>query len=449
MSATRIDFPPRNHNRIGLCLFALLGLVANPGTLARELSTNRVRLTPAYINSLSEELRTNHPALQAARAQAEAARSGVEGVRTWEDPMFTVGGMFAEEMMRADDGDLIYGIEQKLPLFGRPKLARAVAEAEWETEQARADYEFQSRRRDLAQALFRAALASQTVLVGSEDLAWLERMTQLAEQRYRTGEGTLVDFLRLQNEQEMRADRLRTDRRQLEHEHLVLNRLLNRDLTSPWPTFELPPVAGPVAYTPRLVELALRFEPGLRVRRQAIEQARSMARMVERERFPEIVLGARGRNYSGDGDFRSAEVMLGFTLPWGNAGKYRADRERAEALARTVEQAAADDMLELQEEIHLLTVRIDAARREALLYQEQIVPRSERALESSQAAWIANRGMFLDVMDARRMLLEARLLQARAQTEQYDQLSDLVLCCGLGDLEALEMLEAAPASPTP
>jgi outer membrane protein, heavy metal efflux system len=449
MSVIRVDIVPLNRAWIGLGLVALLGLVANSGALARELSADRVRLTPAYINSLSEELRTNHPALLAARAQADAARAGIEGVRTWEDPMFTVGGMFAEEMMRADDGDLIYGIEQKLPLFGRPKLARAVAEAEWETEQARADYEFQLRRRDLAQALFRAALASQTVLVGSEDLAWLERMTQLAEQRYRTGEGTLVDFLRLENEQELRADRLRTDRRQLEHEQLVLNRLLNRDLTSPWPTFELPPVAGPVAYTPRLVELALRFEPGLRVRRQAIEQAQSMARMVERERFPEIVLGARGRNYSGDGDFRSAEVMLGFTLPWGNTRKYRADRERAEALARTAEQAAADDMLELREEIHLLTVRIDAARREALLYQEQIVPRSERALESSLAAWIANRGMFLDVMDARRMLLEARLRQARAQTEQYDQLSDLVLCCGLGDLEALEMLEAAPASPAP
>jgi outer membrane protein TolC len=449
MSATRIDFLPLPRARIGLCLVALLGLVVNPGTLAQEPSTNRVRLTPAYINSLSEELRTNHPALQAARAQADAARAGIEGVRTWEDPMFTVGGMFAEKMMRADDGDLIYGIEQQLPLFGRPKLARAVAEAEWETEQARADYEFQSRRRDLARALFRAALASQTVAIGSEDLAWLERMTRLAEQRYRTGEGTLVDFLRLQNEQEMGADRLRTDRRQLEHEHLVLNRLLNRDLTASWPEFELPPVAGPVAYTPRLVELALRFEPGLRVRRQAVVQAQSLTRMVQRERFPEVVLGARGRNYSGDGDFRSAEVMLGFTLPWGNTRRYRADRERAEALARTAQQAAADSMLELQEEIHLLTVRIDAARREALLYQEQIVPRSERALESSQAAWIAHRGLFLDVMDARRMLLDARLMQARAQTEQYDQLSDLVLCCGLGDLEALEMLDAVsePTSP--
>jgi hypothetical protein len=42
------------------------------------------------------------------------------------------------------------------------------------------------------------------------------------------------------------------------------------------------------------------------------------------------------------------------------------------------------------------------------------------------------------------MLLDAQLTYAQALTEQYDQLSDLVLCCGLGDLEALDMIGAAP-----
>jgi outer membrane protein, heavy metal efflux system len=444
MHSNRSRKPSIDVTSFSLSLAVLLTFTLSPLSSAGEPSAEVVQLTPAFINSLAEELRANHPALQAARAQAEAARAGVDGVRTWEDPMLKLGGMFAEEMMRADEGDLVYGIEQKLPLFGRPKLSRQLAEAEWAAEEAKAEYEFQWRRRDLAQALFRTAFASQVVAIGQEDLAWLERMVQLTEPRYRTGESPLVDFLRLQNEQEKRADRLRTDQHQLEHEHLVLNRLLNRKLESPWPALDPPPLAGPVPYSQRLVELALKFEPGLRVRHQVVQQAHSMIRKVQRERLPEFVLGAQGRNYSGNGDFRQAEVMLGFTFPWGNSGKYRADRERTRALAFAAEQEAADYALELQEEIHLLTVRIDAARREALLYRDQIVPRSERALESAQAAWIANRGMFLDVLDSRRMLLDARLMQARALTEQYDQLSDLVLCCGLGDLEALEMLGAGP-----
>jgi hypothetical protein len=42
------------------------------------------------------------------------------------------------------------------------------------------------------------------------------------------------------------------------------------------------------------------------------------------------------------------------------------------------------------------------------------------------------------------MLLEGRLMQARAISEQYQMLSELVLCCGLGDLEALSMTGAQP-----
>ena len=46
------------------------------------------------------------------------------------------------------------------------------------------------------------------------------------------------------------------------------------------------------------------------------------------------------------------------------------------------------------------------------------------------------------MLETRRLLLEARLLRARAVADQFEMLSELVLCCGLGDLEALQMLNA-------
>ena len=94
-----------------------------------------------------------------------------------------------------------------------------------------------------------------------------------------------------------------------------------------------------------------------------------------------------------------------------------------------------------------MTVRIDAARREALLYREQIIPRSEQALASARAAWENGRGPFRDLLDARRMLLDAHLMHARAVAGQYQQMSELVLACGLDSLEALETL-TAPSEPT-
>ena len=44
--------------------------------------------------------------------------------------MLMLGGMVADKEMRAEDGDILYGVEQKLPLFGRPGLARKVAQAD-------------------------------------------------------------------------------------------------------------------------------------------------------------------------------------------------------------------------------------------------------------------------------------------------------------------------------
>jgi hypothetical protein len=84
-----------------------------------------------------------------------------------------------------------------------------------------------------------------------------------------------------------------------------------------------------------------------------------------------------------------------------------------------------------------------------LLYRDEILPRSRLALESAHANWLANRGIFLDLMEARRMLLEAEVLLTRAVAEQYQVLSELVLRCGLRDLEALESLGRADEPPKP
>ena len=52
----------------------------------------------------------------------------VAAVRMWEDPMLRAGGLFSgQSHMKIEDGDLIYGAEQKLPIFGKPALARRVA----------------------------------------------------------------------------------------------------------------------------------------------------------------------------------------------------------------------------------------------------------------------------------------------------------------------------------
>ncbi len=425
----------------------LLSAVAATSWAAEAPAPGPVRLTPAFINQLAGEMRTNHPALRSAGARTEAARANVGSVRAWDDPTVQLGAMSARRETRADDGDLIYGVEQKLPLFGKPQLARKVAQAELATEQANTTYQFQLLRRELAKTLFNNALADRIVEVGVQDLAWLETMVAATDAKYRAGQASLVELLQLQNEQSKRIDQLRTDRNDLAHDRLALNRLLNREFDAAWPGFELPPLAAPLAYQPRLVDVALRHEPKIKMMREEIKQAEATVQLTKRQRLPDVSVGLEGRNYTGDSSFRQGTLLFSVNLPWGNAGRYRSDIARDTARLQATQLGLTDYELSVQQEVHQLTVRIDAARREALLYREQIIPRSEQALASARAAWENGRSPFRDLLDARRMLLDAHLMHARAVAGQYQQMSELVQACGLDSLEALETL-TAPSEPT-
>jgi len=411
-------------------------------------ATNVIRLTPAYINELAEEMRGKSPALQAAWARTNAAAANVGTVRTWDDPMAHLGGMAARDDMRESEGDLMYGVEQKLPLFGKPDLARRVARAELSTETANAEYQFQVLRRELAKAMFRTALVDEVVVIAQQDLAWLETTTQTMEGKFRASEATLVEVLQLQNERAKQATQLETERDRLSHERVSLNRMLNRGLLSPWPTLELPALAGSVFYNQKLVEFAIKYEPKIDMLRRQIKQAEATVASTRRQRLPDISAGLEARNYTGDGSFRQGILLFSMNVPWVNAGKYRSEVRRDEAKLKAAELDLVDYELSVREEVHQLTVKIDAARREAVLYRDQIIPRSQSALDSARSGWEANRSTFRDVLDARRMLLEGRLMHARAVAEQYQMLSELVLCCGLGDMEALQMIGAQPEVPT-
>ena len=404
-----------------------------------------LRVTPAIINQFAEEMRTNHPALLASRARTNAAAAGIKAVRTWDDPMFRIGGMAADTTMRADNGDIIYSAEQKIPLFGKARAARAIASAELDVEVATEDFQFQILRREFAKTVFRAALAEEIVRIGEQDFAWIEMTTKVVEESYRSGSARLMDVLQLQNERSKRIEQLQTDRNQLSHEKVSLNRFLDRPLDSLWPALELPPLAGAVVHNERLVDFALRNEPKLKIMREQIRQTEASVVAARKARLPDVTLGVENRNYSRNGELRQTEVMLGFTIPFGNNSKYRADIRREDEKRKAAEYDAKDYELSVREEVHGLTVKIDSMRREALLYRDQIIPRSEQAFASARSMFESG-GALRDVLDARRMLLESRLMFARAVAGQYEMLSELVLCCGLGDLEALQMLNTKQES---
>ena len=410
-------------------------------------ATNAIVITTDYINRLVAEARTNNPSLKAADSRVRSATRNAEAIRTWDDPMAMFGGSVysSRGFDPSEDGNLAYGVEQKLPLWGRPKLTRRVAEAETSMREAEVNYRAGQLRSEITKALLITALAERVVDIGENDLAWVEATAKATDNKYRAGQAVVADTLQIQNEVSKRNDALRTDRRRLAHERFTLNRLLNRNAASAWPSLKLPPVAPAIPLSNKLLALAILNEPKLKVLEQEIKQAAVSAELTRKMRLPDIALGVEGRQYSGDGEFRSGMFTLRFSLPWANGSKYRKDYERDREKQKSAEQEREDQILMVREELHHLAVGIEAMRREALLHSDEITTRAMQALTSRLSEWEAGRGMFRDVLDARRMLLESELMSARATEEQHQMLAEMLLWTGLENLEALTPLANEPA----
>lgn len=409
--------------------------------------TPAVVVSTPLVNSLVAEARTNNPALKAADARVRAASFNAEAVRNWDDPAFMFGGStFGPKGMDPSQyGDLFYELDQKLPLWGRPQLMRRAAQAEAALRLADANYRLQKLRRDLTKELLAAALDERIVDIGEQDRSWLETTAKSVEDRYASGQASLADTLEIQNELAERTDKLRTDQHLVMHEQFNLNRLLNRPGDSPWPPLRLPPPAPAAVFSAKLLALALANEPQLKVMAQEIKQAEAAAELTHRTRLPDVSFDVAGRQYSGDGGFREGDFTFRVSLPWFNAGKYRRDYDRDKERQKSAEEEREDQVWMVREQLHHLSVEIDASHREALLYSGEITSRAEQALQSRLSDWETGRGAFRDVLDARRQLLESQLMGARAVAEENEMLAELLLWSGLENVEALAPLANEPS----
>ncbi len=431
--------------------FYSLFLVGSSGIVdaADGAGTKTVVVSPQFVEALVEEARTNHPALRAADLRADAALWNAAAIREWDDPTAKLGVVGAERRRRADDGDLVFGIEQKLPLFGKPKAARAFAQAEAQTLRHEAAYRAQQLRRDLHRQLLKVALAERVLELSRTDVASLETIVASSEEKYRNGLATQVEVLQSQNERSRRANLLRTDETLLRAERATLNRLLNRQPETNWPRLQLPRALTKVPAAQEMFQHAALTAPQLDVMRASVRQAQSAVELARKQRRPDVSVGLDGRQYSETGEFIEGMFTVGLSLPWGNRPRYGADIKREQRKLEAAEYDVADMQIGLRDEINRLSLQIENARRESTLYRTDIIPRTQQALSGAESNWLNNRGTLRDLLEVRRMLIEGQAIEARALADQHSMLADLVLHCGLGELhESYREAAQPPANST-
>jgi outer membrane protein TolC len=397
--------------------------------------------TADWIESTAAQLNQQHPGLRASRSRYQAALAQAAGSRRIADPTARLGGSVFDErnMHSREEGNLSYGIEQKLPLLGKETAARSMAEAEASVAGVKVEALFQRLRLDYARAALDAALAEETVRIGVEDLTWLDLAVTVSETRFRSGQASSFDVLRLQNERARRASQQLNDGDRSHAARAWVNHALGREPLVEFPRLLLPEIGPELTGSVGLQNQAVRNGPALRILERERKSAAATLESTRRSARPDIAVGVEGREYAGDAGFRNGTVTLSLSLPWWNRAGYRRDLERDQHRLEAVEQDSADAALGLRNELHHLLIEIGNARRDALTDRDDILPRSDQALAAAYAAWTSGRGLLSDVLEARRMRLEARIRQARATAEQWIRVHELAQLCGLTVRETLRL----------
>ena len=185
-------------------------------------------------------------------------------------------------------------------------------------------------------------------------------------------------------------------------------------------TLQLPPL-------PELLQRLADGSPALRAGRARVAAAEQEASAERWDRLPKVTVGAARAE---ELDRQATTVTATVSVPiWNwNVGKIRqadaalaAERARLDAATRELSARAAEGWQ-----------ACSAGQASAVRFREEILPRAEASAKALGRAYELGETSLLDLIDARRTLLETR-------TEHLDLLLDMQNACG--DLAALAEME--------
>ena len=397
--------------------------VAPIAPVARGDETPRVA-DEAFLDALRAEVRLSHPRLEAARTREQAAATAALGVRLWDDPVAGFSTMAARPAMRREDGDIGFTVEQMLPRQNLyvARRAKALREVRVRAEITRAAAT--AVEADAASTALELALADEVLRLRTGEVGWIEQMAVNAREKLADPASNAGESFRLESElarerqalHEIASRRLGLSR--------SLNILLGRNVENPWPPLALPPAPAPLTESAPDWQRLARQNPELRTLHAAAEAAEAEVAVIEQERSPQLSLGADTSVYSG-GSLRSGGVALKISLPWFNDRVYKTAIERAQLESAAAGRDAEAARRNVEEEAVSALTEAKTAAEQSTAYRREVIPAADQAAEAIEAAWISSQASLLDVLDARRSALGARLAERRFMAAHRAALENL------------------------
>jgi outer membrane protein, heavy metal efflux system len=330
-----------------------------------------------------------NPEAQSALHSINALQRRVPQVKALPDPMVSVGwaGNLAPFSVMHGDNSSYRGVtvSEQFPYPGKLRLRGEIASKE--AEAAQADYEAVRRRvtAEVRAAYFDYFYFDRAIQTTERNKELLEKLSKIAEERYRVGKAMQADVLRSQVEISLLIEKLTVLEQQRETAQARLNVFMVRSPESP-----LPPAAEVEPATIRysldeLYALAADNDTTVLLNKTMVERGHLAVALARREYRPDVGVSYMYQERSALPDMNG--VTFSVSIPVFYKNKQRQGVAEAGEDLISAEKMRDNRLNEVKFELKQQYLSAKASERLLTLYAKGVVPQSSLALESSMASY--------------------------------------------------------------
>ena len=382
---------------------------------------------------LQAEAERVHPAIQAAMRKVEALRSRIPQARALPDPTVSFGWMGNVTPFDVQNGDpssyRTLSAMQEFPYPGKRKLrgeiaTREVASEQWNVEAAR-----RKLRAEVAFAFYGLWVSEKSLGITRRNKDLLEKLSRIAEEKYKVGRGVQQDVLRANVEVTRLLQRITLLEQQRRTYQSQLNSLrlkpledvvgVEGDLARPQLAYSLQ----------ELLDQAVASSPEVRQQEEVIEQSQVAMNLARREYYPDFNTSYMYQQRPGMPDMHGFTV--GIKIPVFYRDKQRKAVEEISSTLAGVKQTREALRISLLFQVKEQFLMARASEELLTLYAKGIVAQSSLALESALASYQTGEVDFLNVITNFVTLLDSEIAYYQELGGFYRALTRLEELTGL------------------
>jgi len=381
------------------------------------------------------EVQARNPSLQAASAAWRATAARYPQAVSLDDPMFRYMITPTNGLGTDSGGGWMVEASQKIPWAGKRALRGNAASAE--ADAMRGDIgDVRLRLSEAARtAFYDYYLARREMEVNASTRRLLAQFREIAWNKYQVNQTTQQDALQADVElaalESRQTELIRDDKIAVARINTLLHRQPDHPL--PPPPTETPP-ADSLPPADALQQTAAESRPDLFAARARVRTEEANVALACREYYPDVSVVAKYDGFMPE-QMRPA-VGMELNVPLQNSRRSAAVREASERLQQR--RAEYQDRLDqVRFEVQSALDRAAQSQRVIRLYEEKILPATQRSVDSAVANYTSGKLDFLRLLDAERQVYSQREMYYQAIAEYHRRLAELDRAVG----------EPVPANP--